>query len=156
MYDAKTNPDPAVQNFGWPFLLGVTGLQVLVVMMLLLANAAAAFEADTGVAWATLAAAYPTVATQFAMSRQASLVGNLAVGAFALLVTFFGLRSGQRWAWFTLWILPASMLPGTVSLLRTENQAGAAVFGGVFMALAVAGLFLSYRAVFSRPVERIS
>ena len=148
-----TLTQPATQtkpNYGWLIVFIVALLQAVATLFLLLGDSAATFEADTGVAWATLMAAYPTVATQFEMAQQTALVGNLAIALFALLITYFALRTGQRWAWFALWILPISIVPGTISLLRTENQAGWAVFGGVFILIAVIGLLLSYQTIWSQ------
>lgn len=140
-------------NLGWIILFIVALLQAVAAFFLLLGNRAATFEADTGVAWSELVQAFPTVATQFEMAQQASLVGNLAIGLLCLFISYFALRRGQRWAWFTLWILPASLLPGTISLLRTENQAGVAVFGGLFILLAVIGLLLSYQTVWGQSQQ---
>lgn len=140
----------ANSNPGWIILFIVALLQVVATLFLLLGDSAATFEADTGVAWATLTVAYPTVATQFEMAQQAALVGNLAIALFALLITVFALRIGQRWAWFAMWILPISIVPGTISLLRTDNQAGVAVFGGVFILIAVSGLLVAYRPIFAK------
>ena len=88
---------------------------------------------------------FPTVADQFSMSQQASLVSTLALGLVSLSVTYFALRDGQQWAWFTMWILPASMIPGMISLAQSENQAGVAVFAGGLILVAAVGLVLSYR-----------
>jgi hypothetical protein len=99
------------------------------------------------VSWAELSSAFPTVADQFSGAQEASLVATLALGLISLSVTYFALRDGQRWAWFTLWLLPASMVPGMVSLAQSENQAGVAVFAGGLVLLAVVGLILSYRRI---------
>jgi hypothetical protein len=130
MMNTLTHPATKTNsNTGWMILFIVALLQAVAAFFLLLGSGPTTFEADTGVAWAELARVFPTVAVQFEMAQQASLVGNLAIGLLCLLISYFALREGQRWAWFALWILPDSMVPGTLSLLRTENQAGAAVFG---------------------------
>ncbi len=150
--DTITSPDARTRTpYGWIILFVVALLQMTASFFLLLARGPEIFEADTGVAWAELVQQYPTVAAQFAMAQEASLVANLALGLLSLLVVYFSFRDGQRWAWFAMWILPASMVPGTISLLRTENQAGTAVFGGVFILLAVAGLLISYPTFFAKP-----
>ena len=138
------------QNPGRIILFAVALLQTVTVLSLLLFSGSETFEADTGVAWAELVQAYPTVAIQFEMAQQASLVANLAIGLFSLLIVYFAIRQGQRWAWYAMWILPVSMVPGTISLLRTENQASVAVFGGVFILIAVIGLLLLYPTVFGQ------
>ncbi len=134
-------------NFGWILLFGISFLQTLSAGFLLVFSSEGTFEADTGVSWAELTRIYPTVATQFTMAQQASLVATVAVGLFSLLVTYFPFREGQRWAWFAMWILPVSILPGIISLAQTENQAGIALFGGAFILVAITGLVISYRVI---------
>jgi len=133
-----------LKSKGWILLMLVSSLQTVGGLFQLMANREEVFEADTGVAWSALSEAFPTVATQFAMSNQGSLFGATAVGLFSLAVTYFALREGQRWSWFAMWILPAYMTPGIISLARTENQRAFAVFGGVILLLAIVGLLTSY------------
>lgn len=136
-------------RMGWILVFAVAFLQTIGGAFQLLGNRQVVFEADTGVAWSELSQAFPTVATQFAMNNQASLVGATAVGLFSMAVAYFALRAGQRWAWFAMWIMPAYMTPGIISLAGTENQAAFAVLGGVFVLLAAIGLLISYRPIFS-------
>lgn len=135
---------------GWALLIFVAFIQALSALFLWISSGPAGFEADTGVAWTELAQEFPTVAMQFAMTQQSSLVTTLAAGLLALAILMFAFRGGQRWAWFALWILPASMVPGTISLARTDNQAGIAVFGSALILLAIVGLLLSFRAFFNK------
>ncbi len=137
-------------NYGWIPLILVALLQTLASLFLLLFSGPDVFESDTGVAWAELVSAFPSAATQFEIAQQASLVGNLFIGLFAAAVTFFAYRTGQRWAWYAMWLLPASMAPGTISLALSETQAGSAIFGGSFIVIAVAGLLVSYRAFYPK------
>ena len=141
---------------GWPLVFVVAAIQTLSGLMLLLASGPATFENDTGIAWSELKNAYPTVATQFSSVRQASLIGTLGIGLFSLMITFFALRDGQRWAWWTMWILPASFLPSILSLAQMGDQAWVAVLGGVLVVLAVAGLLLSIRVGFPKRGEGAS
>jgi LPXTG-motif cell wall-anchored protein len=149
---STTNPmtGKVSQNYGWIHLFLVASIQTLTILLLAVFSGPDTFQADTGIAWTELSSAYPSVATQFSMAQQSSLVTTLAVGLFSLAVTYFAFRSGQRWAWFAMWILPASMILGNVSLAQTENQAGIAVLVGAFILLAVAGLLLSYRKFFQK------
>lgn len=138
------------QNYGWVLLFVVALLTTLSGLFVWIGSGPATFEADTGVAWDELSRVFPSVATQFATAQQGSLVGTIAVGLFALAITYFPFRGGQRWAWFTMWVLPAFMVPGSVSLARTENQAAIAFLGVAFILIAVAGQVLSIRAFFPK------
>lgn len=146
-----TNTQTAFENAGWLMTSGVALLQVLAGSMLLVFSGPETFEADTGVLWSDLTGAYPTIATQFTMVRQSSLIGTLGIGLFALLVSINALRTGQRWAWFALWILPLSIAPGALSLLQAENQAGPGILGFLLAFLAATGIGLSARRAFSDP-----
>lgn len=139
------------RNVGWVLVFVVALLQTVSAAMLLLFSGSDTFESDTGVPWSELASVFPTVADQFTMSQQASLVATLALGLISLSVTYFALRDGQRWAWFTMWILPASMIPGMVSLAQSEYQAGVAVFAAGLILIAAVGLVLSDRRMNSTP-----
>lgn len=135
------------QNSSWVLIFFVALLQTVSAGFLLAFSGPDTFESDTGVPWAELVRVFPTAADQFSMSQEASLVATLALGLTSLSVTYFAVRDGQRWAWFTMWILPASMIPGMVALARSEYQAGVAVFAGALILMAVVGLVLSYRQI---------
>ena len=137
-------------KLGKTLLLVVAGLQALSALMLLVGSGPGTFESDTGVPMEDLINNYPTVATQYLMAQQSSLVTTLTTGLFALAILVFAFKASQNWAWYSMWILPASMIPGTISLARTENQAGVAVFGAIIILLAVLGLALSYRGIFKK------
>ena len=126
----------------------VAGIQLLVGVMLLLGNQANTFETDTGVAWAELSEVYPSVAVQFSMANMGALVANLALALLSLAVIHFAFREGQTWAWFALWLVPLNILPGVINLARSDNPVWVAVFGGVIMMLAGAGLILTFRDFF--------
>lgn len=102
------------------------------------------FEETTGVLWAELERRDPAVANYIA-----HLLGLLGVGAagFALLggsmvVTAF--RSGQRWAWFILVIMPVVYLGYAVVFLR-YGFGSLAIYYGLVAALILLLLGLSAR-----------
>ncbi|WP_353815050.1 hypothetical protein [Agromyces sp. SYSU T00266] len=140
-----------MRQVGWIMVLVVAAIQLLAGAAQLVGDTGATFSADTGVPWAELERAYPTVATQWEMADSSNLSGTVAVGAFAVLVCVFGLRTGQRWAWFAMWIVPLYMLPGILGLFSTDNQQAFGWFGLGLVALAVVGLALSIPAVFAKP-----
>ena len=82
------------QNYGWVLLFIVALLQALSALFLLISIGPELFKGDTGVAWAELSSVFPTVATQFTMAQQSSLVSTLAVVLFSLAVTYFAFRTG--------------------------------------------------------------
>jgi len=140
------------QNYGWVLLFIVALLQALSALFLWISSGPTSFEADTGVAWAEFSRTFPSVAMQYSVTQRSSLVASLAIGLFSLAIIFFPFRDARGWAWGAMWILPASMVPGIVSLAQTENQGGIAVLGAAFVLVAVAGLLLSFRAFFPKQV----
>lgn len=102
------------------------------------------FEIDTGVAWSDFAADYPTVATHLDLAERLNGSGYFGVMLFAAMVTFFGLRRGERWAWYALWIFPGVLSLGAAWFF-THNQAGIGFFYSGAAAVALLGLLLSAR-----------
>jgi hypothetical protein len=135
-----------MRQVGWVMVLAVATIQSLAGGMMLLGDVRASFEQDTGMGWAAVESAFPTVTEQFAMANQSSLVGALVVGTYSVLVCVFGLRKGLRWAWFALWLMPAYMIPGMIGLLATDNQQAFGYFGLGLVAVAVLGLLFSLPA----------
>lgn len=138
-----------MQRVGWMMVLGVAIIQALAGGAMLLGDVRTSFEQDTGVAWATLESAYPTVTEQFALASRSSLMGAFVVGAYSVAVCAFGLRMGLRWAWIALWLMPVSMLPGIIGLLNTDNQQMFGYFGLGLVAVTVLGLLFALPTVLS-------
>ncbi|HUF37761.1 MAG TPA: hypothetical protein VMN57_04500 [Anaerolineales bacterium] len=131
-------------HFGWVLVLIVAILQALSSFFLLFGNSVETFEVDTGIAWTELIEVFPTVATQVEMSQQSSTAGSLVIGLMSIAIILFALRKGDVWAWFTMWLMPLFMLPGTISLAQSDNPAWVAVMGGGLILLAALGLLISF------------
>ncbi len=137
-------------NIAKMLLFIVLTLQLVGAGAQLFVDEAATFEEDTGVAWKDLTSAFPTVATQVSMSRQASLIANMAVGLLSLLILQFAFSEGKPWAWYAMWIMPLSAIPGVVNLWTSDNPVWVAIFGGTIIALAIFALAISYRSFFAK------
>jgi hypothetical protein len=142
-----------LRNIGWLPLFGVALMQTVAALMLMMTSGARRFEEDTGVAWAELSAVFPTAARQIAGMQQNLLVFGLVIGLFSLLVCYFAFRTGQRWAWFAMWLLPATIAAGAVVLAQMNDQLALALMGGAFSLAAVAGLLVSIPAFFLQPAQ---
>ena len=73
----------------------------------------------------------------------------LFFNVFALIVLFRGLRQGERWAWWTLWMLPLLWLSHFLVNLSTVHNLVIAI-------ITAGGLILSYRAFFPASGEQPS
>lgn len=138
----------STRNIGWLLLVGVALMVVLTAPMFLLSSGQREFEGNTGVAWAEFSQQYPTVALQYTLMRRNVVTFSLVFGLFSLAVASFAFRAGQRWAWFTMWLLPAAMAAGGLSLAQNANTLSVAIMGSLFILAAVAGLLLSIPGFF--------
>jgi hypothetical protein len=148
MTTAHHSSERAYQKYAWVILLALSIL--LLVLILIVAGIedhALEFQKDTGVAWDELMAAYPGVAAAYTLNLRLLYVGYASLPLFSLVVTYFGLRPGHRWAWYALWVLPAA-LTLTAILLASGRQPGVGAIYGSFAVVAVVGLLLSYRKFF--------
>ena len=73
----------------------------------------------------------------------------LFFNVFALVVLFRGFRQGERWAWWTLWLLPLLWLSHFLFNPSTVHNLVIAIITAV-------GLLLSYRTFFSASGEQAS
>lgn len=143
--------DKSRPNVGFILLFAVALLQVAVTLVFLLgARSEVQFEGNTGVAWAELSRAYPSVAAEFAMVRHANLLANVAMGLFALGILYYPFRAGRRWAWITMWILPAYMALIAVDRAQHGNDPALAWMAAVLILVAVAALLISYPKFFRK------
>ncbi len=65
-------------------------------------------------------------------------------GIFAMAISAGGYRTGQRWAWYALWYVPAN----AVVVIATGY--GALVLWVIFLILSLVALLLPYRSFFPR------
>jgi hypothetical protein len=99
------------------------------------------------VPWVEFSGEYPTIATVVVVAERLSATGYLGMALFTTIVSFFGLRKGERWSWYALWIFPIVYGLGVAQMFQHEQI----VFGlayGVVTVLAVIGLLLPMRKIF--------
>ncbi len=80
----------------------------------------------------------------FALDEPALFIGWTAFNLYACLVLWFPFRRGERWAWYTSWILVIAF----ASAIFFDAQIGA-FYLGIAVAVAV-GLLLTASAFFQR------
>ena len=100
----------------------------------------------TGVTWDETVRSNPAA---LILLRGVSRVAGLAFLGFAILtivVSSSAYRRGERWAWLTLWTLPAFM----VGLLLHERQGDFIQMPAILLVLSVLGLTLPYRRFFRK------
>jgi hypothetical protein len=150
MTSTNATTEKAHQRYAWIFLFVLEILLALNILIVIVeSEGPAIFEADTGVAWAEFAAAYPTVATAYRLEQRLAYMGYLSLALFALFVTYFAFRQGRRWAWYALWVLPGT-LALTAVLLALSDQPGLGAYYGGFAIVVLIGLLLPIRIFFPK------
>ena len=85
------------------------------------------------------------------ISRQ---LGNfmLAMGVLLMGIAAVPYRKGERWAWYTCWIIPVLLVIQIANSLATGGRLWQVDFGALIVALA--GLLLPFRKFFPRKEAR--
>jgi hypothetical protein len=94
-----------------------------------------------------------------AIDHQQKLIGLefLMTGALISIISLTAFRRGERWAWFTFWLIAAEMIFGVVSSYNSrlpgESLAPPFYSGLIFAVLTTLWLALSHRKYLSRDLE---
>ena len=138
----------AYQRYAWIvlFLIGillvVSGLYVTVA-----GTDEAEFENSTGLAWSELSATYPEVAEYITRLIKFLGYGFLGFAVFSVAVVWVGYRRAERWAWYTMWILPAVTGATAVTGLASGSELGY-YYGGMAV-ISLIALVLPFRLFFA-------
>jgi hypothetical protein len=86
-------------------------------------------------------------------------LNELLIGLFGVAIAVYGLRRGERWAWYAMLLWPLWLIAQNGRAISGAYMTGEAtsiltstlllLAGPVFLILIVAALVLSHRAVFS-------
>lgn len=151
-------PAKFTQRLGW-VLLAITGLPFLIfgvtAMMFGLSlsdfpvglpGGAEAVRPTTGVGWDQVVRADPTAMTLLRGVSRTTGLAFLGFGVMVIVVAVAPYRRGQRWAWFTLWVVPVFM----IGLLLHELEGDYVHMPAMLLVLSLAGLALPYRVFFPK------
>lgn len=138
----RGSPENVLQKYAWliPFVLAIL-LSLNTAFILVRGTDPGVFEMDTGVAWSEFSDAYPTVATLLTLQERLLAAGVMGFGLYAAVVTYLKYRKGERWAWYTMWLLPG-MLALLAALLYLHDQANVGIYYVGAAAVAVLGMLL--------------
>jgi hypothetical protein len=145
---AQPLQEKAYQRYAWVILFLLSTLLVVnIVIVAAIEDHAHEFQEDTGITWNEFAAAYPGVANAYLLSQRLLYVGFTSLALFALIITYFGFRQGQRWTWFAMWLF-AGALVLTALLFAPSKRPEIGVLYGAFALITVIGLLLPIRKFF--------
>jgi hypothetical protein len=141
------------EKYAWVILL-VLGLLWFVVGLYSVFLPEGVFETDvqsvTNIPWSELKASSP-LATDFVIFTY-GLLGllKLSWSFFVLAITLTGYRRGEKWAWYTMWSVPALLVSNAVfSAIFTGDVSQTLQFIPITI-ITLLGLLLPYRKFFPR------
>ena len=101
----------------------------------------------TGMTWDTLVASSPKLANEISLVARAGYGFSNLLGAVLLAaVSWKSYRTGERWAWYAMWIVPIAL--GSIAITGLSAGAGGwPIFFGLFI-IALLGVLLPYKKFF--------
>lgn len=140
----------ARKSRAWAVLFGLGILLVLNMLFLLIVGGGEdQFETDTGIAFSEVDQAYPEVANQVVAQEKLLSVGYLGFAAFVCVLAYFPYRSGEKWSWYGMWIMPG-ILGLTAGVMFIYGSAGLGAFYAAFAVLGLIPLLMSRRVFFPK------
>ncbi len=140
----KARAEKAYEKHAWILFL-VLGFFVLVFPLGTLLGGPSfgrPFESRTGVTWDQFVASNPRIASYYDFQvRGISALGAIA-GILIMAISLTSYRRGDRWAWYTLWTIPA--ITGLLYAMQLVDPQ----FDWFFGVIALIGLLLPYRKFF--------
>jgi hypothetical protein len=105
----------------------------------------------TGMSWDELRAADPGAANLVNWQFRVAGAALFTIAILSAAICLTGFRRRQRWAWYTLWVLPFWLMFTAVSILAAraypvEGAPAPVISGSIFTALWAGTLALSYRS----------
>ena len=147
MTTAHPSQERAYQKYAWVILFVLGILLVVNIVVVAFESGATQFNEDTGAAWDEFATVYPGVAAAYTLDQRLLLVGFASLALFSLVITWCGLRQGQRWAWVALWLLPIAFAVTAILATQGRRSELPVLYGGLAL-VAVIGLLLPIRKFF--------
>lgn len=140
----------AIRRVAWWVLFGLSAVIALLGIGDMVAGAGFEPEGPVAVGGATLdelAAASPAAWRVLDFKARTGGLDLLAVGVLLALIAWFPYRSGERWAWAAMWVLPAwamgfVALPTLYGLAPGRSLTGPMLSGPVIAIIASVALVL--------------
>jgi hypothetical protein len=124
--DSHTAPSLAFyQRYAWLAHFAIISLVALSMLFILFTGVDANdFQGSTGVDWAAFKSSEPDIARY--LERLEGLLGAVGFGhaAFGVLISFFGFRQGDRFAWYSMWLMPGTYALVAMVMLNFGSSIG--------------------------------
>jgi hypothetical protein len=155
-------PETLVERHAWKVLLGLSAVIALFGLdditkggSTYATGETALFQGVTGLTWQELQSANPRVANLVDLNVRSGGSTLLSLGLLSALVCLTGLRRGERWAWYAMWIWPLWLALAVYLTWSAEKVPGAGtpvpvISGTILFLVAVLTLALSSRKYLSK------
>lgn len=79
-------------------------------------------------------------------------LSDVGVAFFLIVISIFAYRTGQKWAWYSLWFVPLFFIGWVFLVLSLPNQAQSSMLTPLlsFIGLSIVGLLLPFRKFFPK------
>lgn len=143
--------EKAYRKYAWVILSLLSVLLMMnIIFVALFEDHPSEFEKDTGATWSAFTSAYPGIAAAYTFQQHLVYAAFVSLALFALLTSYFGLRKGYRWAWFSLWLLPATLILTTLLFFLQSRQPGVGFVYGTYALISIVALLLPSRKILSK------
>ncbi len=101
----------------------------------------------TGMTWDQVVASSPKLANEISLVARAGYGFSTLLGAVLLTtVSMRSYRNGERWAWYSMWIVPLAL--GSITVTGLSSGAGGWPIFFVLFIIALLGVVLPYKKFF--------
>ncbi len=150
----QTNKTRIYEKYGWVWYLAL-GLLWLVVGLNQLFTPEVLLEDDalhiTGMSLSELEVSSPETFKLILWLYQG--LGNLKISwsLLVIAITLTGYRKGEKWAWYTLWLVPTILVCSAIYNIYFMGDINEALQWVPITFLSIIGLLLPYRKFFPHP-----
>lgn len=143
----------AREKYGWMVYLGL-GLLWLVVGLYQVFSPEELLEDDaqhiTGMSWIELKASNPAATRLVRFQYGGMGLLKTSWSLLVLVITLTGYRKGEKWAWYTLWLVPALLVWNAVYNTIFLDNVNETLQWIPITSISLLGLLLPYRKFFPR------
>ena len=132
-----------VPRASWIILAGITLLTTLNGLWVAITPVGSQTDLS-GRTWEQFAAAEPEIATIYAMDLVLLGITLSAFSTLGMIVTLVPYRHGERWAWFTLWLIPLVYGGMSFTMLSEQYYDVGYIYVGLFI-VSLIGILIPIR-----------
>jgi len=150
----KTTNERFYEKYAWVFFL-IIGVMILaggIPHMFGINTDPALVEAISGQTIEDLKTSSPMFFNLYNFYFSGGGLSDIGVAFFLIIVSIFAYRTGQKWAWYSLWFVPLFFIGWLFLILPLPEKAQSSMFAPlmVFIVLSVLGLLLPFRKFFPK------